>query len=101
ASGTPFTAPKSYYLVSGVIIPEYGEHNANRLRPYIRLDLSVSYSIVRNDRRECGLNFSLYNATARKNDLMYRLRVRDGRFAYRPMSFFMTLVPSVSYYHKF
>ena len=101
ASGTPFTAPKSFYVSSGFLVPEYGEHNANRMRPYIRLDLSVNYNIIKNERQECGVNFSLYNVLARKNDVMYRLKIDGDKFAYSPMSFFLNLVPSISYYHKF
>lgn len=101
ASGNPFTAPKSFYITSGFLVPEYGEHNANRMRPYIRLDLSVNYNIIKDERQECGVNFSLYNVLARKNDVMYRLKIEGDRFAYAPMSFFLNLVPSISYYHKF
>lgn len=101
ASGTPFTAPKSFYVSSGFLVPEYGEHNANRMRPYIRLDISVNYNIIKNKRQECGVNFSLYNVLARKNDVMYRLKIEGDKFAYAPMSFFLNLVPSISYYHKF
>lgn len=101
ASGAPFTAPEYYYISSGQIITSPGGHNACRMRPYIRLDLSVTYSFIKSDRQENGINFSLYNVTARKNDVMYRLNVRDGLYSYGPMSFFLRLVPSVSYYHKF
>ena len=71
------------------------------MRPYIRLDLSVNYNIIKNERQECGVNFSLYNVLARKNDVMYRLKIDGDKFAYSPMSFFLNLVPSISYYHKF
>lgn len=102
ASGAPFTAPESYYISSGQIITEYGDHNACRMRPYFRLDLSVSYCIIKNDRQENGVNVSLYNATARGNDVMYRISTdRNGTYSYGPMSFFLKLVPSISYYHKF
>ena len=101
ASGTPFTAPDYYYLSSGQLITQYGDHNACRMRPYIRLDLSVTYSFIKNEKQENGINLSLYNVTARSNDVMYRLTVRDGTYTYGPMSFFLKLVPSLSYFHKF
>lgn len=101
ASGTPFTAPDYYYLSSGQIITQYGEHNACRMRPYIRLDISASYSIIKDERQENGINVSLYNITARENDVMYRMFINDGTYSYGPMSFFLKVVPSVSYYHKF
>lgn len=101
SSGRPFTAPESFYITSGSIITNYAEHNGCRLRPYIRLDLSVNRILAKNERMENGLNFSIYNALARENEVMWRLRVTDAGFAYRPMSFFMKLMPSISYYHKF
>lgn len=101
ASGAPFTAPESFYLSSGQIMTVFGEHNGCRMRPYMRMDLSVNYTLIRNDRQENGINLSLYNVLARKNDVMYRLQFTDGKYSYQPMAFFLRLVPSVSYYHKF
>ncbi len=101
ASGRPFTAPESYYISSGQIIAKFGEHNACRMRPYIRLDLSVNYDIVKNEKYENGINLSIVNALARRNDIMYKLRIEDGKFAYKYQSFILRVVPSISYYHKF
>lgn len=101
ASGRPFTAPDSYYMSSGQIIAKFGEHNACRMRPYIRLDFSVNYDIVKNEKFENGINLSIVNALARRNDIMYKLRIEDGKFAYKYQSFILRVVPSISYYHKF
>lgn len=101
ASGSPFTAPESFYLSSGQFIILYGEHNAGRMRPYIRLDLSATYTIIKNDRHENGVNVSIYNVLARDNDVVYRLYLKDGTYSYGPNSFFLRLLPSVSYFHKF
>lgn len=101
ATGLPFTAPKSYYLSSGQLIAEFGEHNACRMRPYIRLDLSVSCSLMKNERHENGINISIVNALARKNDVMYKLKVELDEFYYYRQHFFLTVIPSISYYHKF
>ena len=102
ASGLPFTAPGSYYISSGKIIANYGEHNACRMRPYIRLDLSATYVIRKSEQQENGVNLSIYNMLARKNDVMYRLHVtKDNKFGFVPMSFNLILMPSISYYHKF
>lgn len=102
ASGLPFTAPESYYISSGKLIANYGDHNACRMRPYVRLDISVTCSIRKDERQENGINLSIYNVLARRNDVMYRLTLTDDdRFGYRPMSFMLRLVPSISYYHKF
>ena len=102
ASGLPFTAPSSYYISSGKIVANYAEHNACRMRPYIRLDLSATLALRRDEKQENGINLSIYNVLARRNDVMYRLHINgDNEFAYRRMSFGLCLVPSISYYHKF
>lgn len=102
ASGQPFTAPGSYYISSGKLIVNYGEHNACRMRPYIRMDVSVSCAIKKDDRQENGINISVYNVLARKNDAFYALNITDdNRFAYVPRSFMLRIMPSISYYHKF
>lgn len=103
ASGQPFTAPESFYLSSGKIVTVYGKHNAYRMRPYIRFDLSVTCAIKKDQRQENGINFSLYNVFARRNDVLYSIYITQttSSFAYRRLSFMLSLVPSISYYHKF
>lgn len=101
ASGLPFTAPKSYYISSGQLVADFGERNACRMRPYIRLDLSATYTIIKNERHENGINVSIVNAFGRRNDVMYKLRVYEDSFAYARQSFELRVIPSVSYFHKF
>ena len=103
ATGLPFTAPKSYYLSSGHIVAEFGEHNACRLRPYIRLDLSATFNIRKTEKYENGINLSIVNALARENDIMYKLKVypEEGFFRYGRQSFMLRIIPSISYHHKF
>lgn len=102
ASGLPFTAPNSFYISSGKVIASFGDHNACRMRPYVRLDLSVSRTLRKDENQENGINFSLYNVLCRRNEVMYRLYIsEDNNFAYRSMAFGLRLMPSISYYHKF
>lgn len=102
AGGLPFTPPLSYYLSSGNIMANYGEHNSCRMAPYIRMDLSVTYIIRKSGRQENGVNVSVYNVMARKNPVMYRVHIsKDNKFAYAPLSFMLRVVPSISYFHKF
>ena len=101
ASGVPFTAPEYYYISSGQIMTKPAEHNSCRMRPYIRMDISATYTISKTDKQENGINFSIYNVTGRKNDVMYRLNFKDGTYSYGSMAFFLRWVPSISYYHKF
>lgn len=101
ASGTPFTAPEAFYISSGNLITKFGEYNSARLRPYIRLDLSVNRSFRKDERQENGINISVYNVLARKNEVMWRLQTKDNEFSYKSLAFFLRVMPSISYYHKF
>ena len=101
ASGLPFTAPRSFYISSGQIMADFGERNSCRMRPYVRLDLSVTRTFIKDEKQENGINFSVYNVLCRKNDIMYKIRVRDNGFYFCPTSIPMQFMPSISYYHKF
>ena len=101
ASGVPFTAPAYYYISSEHIITKPGEYNACRMRPYIRLDLSATYEICRKGNLTHEINLSLYNATGRRNDVMYSLKTKNGTYAYGPISFILRWLPSISYCFKF
>jgi len=67
ASGNTMTIPVGYYFFNGNLITEYSERNAYRLPPYHRLDLSVTWNIVKRNHFETSLNFSIYNVYNRKN----------------------------------
>ena len=104
ASGTPYTAAESFLISGGTIVAEMSPRNSYRLRPYVRLDLTVSYYFNRKaDGRGNGLTFALYNAFGYKNDAFLQLTVaEDGQsFAYLPASFHIRFLPSLSYFHKF
>ena len=102
ATGTPFTTPTHIAFVNGNLLIRYGEYNANRLSPYMRLNLSVNYKWHTNLAREQGVNFSLYNATARGNDLFYFVDYHEnGGFWYKPLHFLVKILPSISYFCKF
>ena len=102
ASGTPFTAPVSISLIDNNLMMKYGEYNSSRLKPYHRLDLSANYKWQSRRCREQGINLSLYNAIAQENELFYYIKTRDdGSFAYRPVTFMLRILPSISYFCKF
>lgn len=102
ASGTPFTAPVSMEFINGNIVSQYGPYNGNRIKPYFRLDASANYKWKSRRGMEKGINISLYNVTCRSNDLFYRVKFKHNKeFAYRPLSFFIPILPSVSYFCKF
>lgn len=108
ADGAPFTSVESLYVAQNQLICNFGEHNAARLKPYIRLDLSASLHFHRmpkgNPGRglENGLTFSIYNATGRKNDIFYRINLSDDRkFSYHSIYYKIMFLPSISYFHRF
>lgn len=101
ASGTPFTAPHKFYLLNESIISVFGEHNGNRLNPYMRLDLSVNYDFRQRHGRRSGINVSLYNVTMHDNDIYYRLKIYKESFAAKPFRFMLKMMPSINYYYQF
>ena len=101
ASGAPFTPPEYFYISAGQIMTKPSKHNSCRMLPYIRWDISVTYTIIKTKEQENGVNFSLYNVTGRGNEVMYRLTYNEGTYSYRSLGFFLKWMPSVSYYHKF
>jgi hypothetical protein len=84
-----------------MLLAKYGPHNARRLKPYNRLDLSVNYLLPSRHLRQSGLNLSVYNATMQENDVTCRLKVHNGRFLYSHFSIFKYILPSISYFLKF
>lgn len=102
ASGVPYTAVNSYYLIAEKIIADYQEFNSSRLAPYLRLDLSANYNFKSRSRYQHGINVSVFNATARKNQYMYYLAfTQDGTYSYKPAYIAIPVMPSISYYCKF
>lgn len=101
ASGTPYTNVNYAYLMSGNLVTEYGPHNGSRVKPYMRLDLSVSYDFATKGKVRSGINFSLYNVTMHGNDLFYRIKVYDNHVRYNAFKFLMPIMPSINYYCKF
>ena len=101
ASGTPYTAARQFYVIDSNVITEFSEHNAHRLRPYMRLDLSADYTIASKGTRRSGINFSLYNATMHRNDIFWRLKIYKDRFANRALHFLLPIMPSVNYFYEF
>lgn len=101
ASGTPYTKVNYAYLMSGNLVTEYGPHNGGRVKPYRRLDLSVSYDFAAKGSVRSGINISLYNVTMHGNDLFYRIKVYDNHVRYNGFKFLMPIMPSINYFCKF
>ena len=101
ASGTPFTAPDSFYLIGNRIVSHFGTHNSSRLAPYFRTDLSFNWYVIRDDSQTFGINVSVYNATMRENQIYCELKVtEDHRFAYVPVGIGFSILPSISIFYR-
>jgi hypothetical protein len=103
ASGTPFTIVEEMYLINGAIVTQFGQHNNARLPNYFRIDVSANYDFNTSKSFSHGINFSLYNLTASSNALFYIVHSRkhNTEIVYKPLTFALPIMPSVSYYFKF
>ena len=81
----------------------FNGQNNGRLEPYVRLDLSTRFHFRSRGRLQHGLNLSVYNVLARKQE-MYRTiecRRRLVQWNYKSMYLGISIIPSISYYLKF
>ena len=98
ASGAPYTEPQMAYLLNGRVMYEFGIHNGASMPLYHRLDLSANYYIIKNRYRELGLNLSIYNVYAHKN---VQFVIPTSDFSIDEVSFFATIIPSLSFFFSF
>lgn len=101
ASGLPYTPISSVYFLNQQLLVKYAERNSKNLSPYIRLDLSVSFNIRIKGRFRDGVNISVQNATAYKNQMTAILKIKDGQYSYAPTKLVIPVLPSINYYCNF
>ena len=80
---------------------EYYGFNQGRLKNFFRMDLSASYNFKSHGRYSHGVNVSVFNVTAHRNEMVYFVKMEDGRYHYHSGAFFIPALPSVSYFCKF
>jgi hypothetical protein len=103
-SGRPVTTPLNYYHINGVVIPNYSERNAFRIRDYHRLDLA--YTIDNSKAKVKGwrgsLTFSVYNIYGRKNPFSVFFK-RNGltRVSAYELSVLGSMLPAMTYNFTF
>ncbi|MDO9255846.1 MAG: TonB-dependent receptor [Bacteroidales bacterium] len=67
-TGSPFSSPTGFYYVNGSTVPIYGKKNNDRYPDYHRLDVSVSYTFSKPEKRyQHSLMLTIYNAYGRHN----------------------------------
>ncbi len=69
ATGKTFTPPQSIYLIDGGFQTDYGPRNSQRLEPYHRMDVSLTYTPRPDSQKDFKSYwvFSIYNVYNRKN----------------------------------
>ncbi len=98
ATGIPYTKAEEAYVINGKMVCRYSSYNGAHMPLYHRLDLSCSCDIIKTKEHELGINLSVYNVYAHKNEqfIVYRENLS-------PIygSGMITIIPSISIYGKF
>lgn len=103
-TGQPANYPISQSVFQGLVIPNYGPRNEQRLPDFHRLDLSATLTPLKNkDRKLKGeWVFSIYNAYNRKNAASVNFRQnRDTGNNEAVKTSIFGIIPSVTYNFKF
>lgn len=102
-SGDAVTYPVGKYESKGEVINLYDKRNNSRLPDYHRLDLGATMKLKSNERFESDLNFSVYNAYARKNAFIVNFREsREDPSKTEAVKFSLfSILPSITYNFRF
>ncbi len=107
ATGKTFTPPQSIYLIDGEFQTDYGPRNSQRLEPYHRMDVSLTFTPRPDSKKDFKSNwvFSIYNAYNRKNTFFvytdYESNLQAGTAtikAYKVSIF--PIIPSITWNFK-
>jgi len=108
ATGKSFTPPERVYLIDGELQTDYGPRNSQRLEPYHRMDVSLTWIPNPTSKKNFTSEwvFSLYNAYNRQNTFFlytdYETDLQSGTAevkAYKVSIF--PILPSVTWNFKF
>jgi hypothetical protein len=102
-TGNAVTFPSGKYEIDGVIKYYTSERNGYRMPDYHRLDLGLTWNFRTKGKYESSLNFSVYNAYARKNafTIDFEPDPIDPDKTRAIMTYLFTAIPSVTYNFKF
>ena len=107
ATGNSFTPILGrLFMENGNLLVEYGEHNSYRMKPYHRMDFSLTYKFVNKKNFNSSLNFSVYNLYNRHNPYFiyfdYDGDITQGSFVTNAMQISVfPILPSVSWNFEF
>lgn len=102
-TGNAVTFPIGKYQVDGKVINLYDKRNANRYPDYHRLDLGATLQLREKENFSSDINFSIYNAYARKNaySINFREVAEDPTRTEAVKLSLFNILPSVTYNFKF
>lgn len=102
-TGTAVTLPTGKYYIDGTIANLYTGRNGYRMPDYHRLDLGATWLLSKTKRTRSELNFSVYNAYARKNPYSYVFGQDDDNpdQTQTTMIYLFSAIPSISWNFKF
>lgn len=102
-TGNAVTFPAGKYYVDGKIANLYTERNGYRMPDYHRLDIGVNWLLAERRNFRSELNFSVYNAYARKNPYSYIFSEDDNNAGQTKttMVYLFSAIPSISWNFKF
>ncbi len=102
-TGSAVTFPSGKYESAGLQVPYYTERNGYRMPDYHRLDIGLTWTTRKTERRESSWNFSVYNAYGRQNAYTINFRQNEDNPAITEavQVALFTWVPSITYNFKF
>lgn len=107
ATGRTYTPLERFYLIEGDLVSDYGPRNSQRLEPYHRMDISLTYRPKPDSQKRFKSEFvlSVYNAYNRLNTFFlytdYESNLNTGEAtatAYKAAIF--PIIPSVTWNFK-
>jgi hypothetical protein len=104
-TGSAVTFPTGRYIYGDRITPIFSDRNGYRMPNYHRLDLSVTLKSKPNPDKRFGwdLNFSAYNAYARKNPWVINFKQVPGspNETFAEMIYLFSIVPAITFNFNF
>ncbi|MDG1761237.1 MAG: TonB-dependent receptor [Flavobacteriaceae bacterium] len=101
-TGQPVTYPNGQYEIAGIVAPNYGLRNENRLPAYHRVDISATYSPKNQKRWKNEWVFGIYNLYNRKNAASIAFRQNTKTMTNEAVRFsIFGIVPAITYNFKF
>ncbi len=104
STGIAQTFPNGAFKYGNNVVPKVGERNSHRIESFHRLDVSATFQLLKHNRYEHSLNFSVYNVYSRKNPYSVYFRQNADNPEQTEavkMSIIGIPVPSVTYSFKF